>query len=107
MLRPLSVAGANTRAFLQKFVDDGQANGAIACVWRNGRIDLEVLAGWMDSDLKVPMRRDAIFNIASLSKPITGVSAMMMIEQGKTTADNIVAALNRDPTASAALAITR
>lgn len=74
---------SRTRAFLQKFIDEGQANGAIACVWRRGRIEFEAVDGWMDSDHSIQMRRDAIFNIASLSKPITGVSAMILIEQGR------------------------
>jgi CubicO group peptidase (beta-lactamase class C family) len=76
-------AFSKTRAFLKKFVDDGQANGAIACVFRRDEIEFETSEGWLDSEHKSSMRRNAIFNIASLSKPITGVAAMILIEQGQ------------------------
>ena len=76
-------AFSKTRAFLKKFVEEGQANGAIAYVHRHGKFELETTSGWMDAEHKSRMRPDAIFSIASLSKPITGVAAMILIEQGK------------------------
>jgi CubicO group peptidase (beta-lactamase class C family) len=78
-----AAAFPKTRAFLKKFVDDGQANGTIAYVHRRGRVELEATEGWLDAEHKIPMRPDAIFSIASMSKPITGVAAMILIEQGK------------------------
>jgi CubicO group peptidase (beta-lactamase class C family) len=78
-----AAAFPKTQAFLKKFIDEGQANGAIACVWRHGKFELDAAEGWMDPEHKTAMRRDAIFAIASLSKPITGVAAMILIEQGK------------------------
>ena len=41
----------------------------------------------MDLDSKKPMRKDTIFRMASLTKPVTGVAIMMMIEEGKVAAD--------------------
>ena len=37
----------------------------------------------MDLEAKTPMRKDAIFRMASMSKPITGVAILMLMEEGK------------------------
>jgi len=72
-----------TRTFLQKFISDGQVNGAIGCVYRKGNLELNAIEGWLDAQGKTRMREDAIFYWASLSKPVTGVAAMILVEQGK------------------------
>jgi len=72
-----------TRAFLKRFIDEGQVNGSIACVFRHGKLDLYAVEGWLDADHKNRMREDAIFYLASLSKPVTGVAALILMEQGK------------------------
>jgi CubicO group peptidase (beta-lactamase class C family) len=51
-------------------------------VWRGG--DLHVgCAGWRDKEASLPIERDTIFRIASMTKPITSVAALMLLEEGR------------------------
>src|SRR5262245_3873857 len=59
---------------IQRYVDEGQITGAITMVSRRGKIAHFEAQGQMDLEKKAPMRKDAIFRIASMSKPITGVA---------------------------------
>jgi CubicO group peptidase (beta-lactamase class C family) len=67
---------------LQAYVDDGTLVGAVALVARGD--DVEVVAtGFVDAEATAPMRRDSIFRIASLTKPIIAAAAMMLVEDGR------------------------
>jgi CubicO group peptidase (beta-lactamase class C family) len=68
---------------IQRHIDAGDISGAVTLVARKGRIAHLEAHGLMDSDSKKPMTRDAIFRIASMSKPITGVAIMMLMEEGE------------------------
>src|SRR5215510_1270723 len=68
---------------LQRRIDAGDISGAVTLVARKGRIAHFETHGMMDIETKKPMARDAIFRLASMSKPITGVAIMMLIEDGK------------------------
>src|SRR5882724_6364226 len=61
----------------------GQIPGAILLVARQGRIALFESVGTLDPAAKAPMTKDAIFRIYSMSKPITSVAVMMLLEEGK------------------------
>src|SRR3989442_8307339 len=61
----------------------GQIPGAILLVARQGRIALFESVGVLDPATKAPMTKDAIFRIYSMSKPITSVAAMILVEEGK------------------------
>ena len=50
---------------------------------RNGKIAYFEAFGFQNRETKEPMKTDAIFRIASMSKPITSVAAMMLVEEGK------------------------
>ena len=52
-------------------------------VSRRGKVAHFEAQGLMDLEAKTPMRKDAIFRIASMSKPITGVAILMLMEEGK------------------------
>jgi CubicO group peptidase (beta-lactamase class C family) len=67
---------------IQKYVDEGQIAGAAAAVWRNGARQA-ICAGWRDIELRLPVERDTIFRIASMTKPITSVAALMLVEEGR------------------------
>lgn len=69
--------------FLQKYVDDKQLAGAVALVLRDGRVVYEKAVGWSDVESKRPMRADAMFRIASQTKALTSVAAMILVEEGK------------------------
>ncbi len=68
---------------VQRHIDAGEISGAVTLVARNGRIVHFEAHGLMDLESKKPMAKDAIFRIASMTKPITGVAVMMMVEEGK------------------------
>lgn len=68
---------------VQRYIDQGQITGAITMVSRRGRVAHFEAIGQMDLEGKTPMRKDAMFRIASMSKPITGVAILMLMEEGK------------------------
>ncbi len=71
---------------LQKIVDAGEIAGAATLVWHAGSRYGEAQAacvGWQDVEAKLPVERDTIFRIASMTKPITSVAALMLVEEGR------------------------
>jgi CubicO group peptidase (beta-lactamase class C family) len=68
---------------IQRNIDAGTFSGAVTLVARQGRIAHLEAQGLMDIDSRKPMQKDAIFRIMSMTKPVVGVSIMMMIEEGK------------------------
>jgi CubicO group peptidase (beta-lactamase class C family) len=61
----------------------GNVAGAVTLVARRGKIAHFEGQGVMDVDTKKPMAKDNLFRLASMSKPITGVAIMMLVEEGK------------------------
>jgi CubicO group peptidase (beta-lactamase class C family) len=68
---------------MQGYIERGQITGGITMVSRRGKVAHFEALGQMDLEAKTPMRKDAIFRIASMSKPITGVAILMLMEEGK------------------------
>ncbi|HEY2070619.1 MAG TPA: serine hydrolase domain-containing protein [Rhizomicrobium sp.] len=67
---------------LQSVVDAGDLSGAVTLVWRKGQ-DVQFNAiGKRDIAGNKPMTRDTLFRIASMTKPITSVAALMLVEDG-------------------------
>ncbi len=75
-----------------RYVDSGQLPGLITQVWRRGELVHTGLSGHMDLERGLAMREDAIFRIYSMTKPITAVAMMMLVEEGKLGLDDAVAA---------------
>jgi CubicO group peptidase (beta-lactamase class C family) len=67
---------------LQNAVDNGQLAGAVTAVWRDGSIQT-ASAGWRDIESHLPIERDTIFRVASMTKPITSVAALMLVDEGR------------------------
>jgi CubicO group peptidase (beta-lactamase class C family) len=70
------------RKVLQGAIDDGQLAGAAAAVWRDGDVET-ACAGWRDMETQAPIERDTIFRIASMTKPITSLAALVLADEGK------------------------
>jgi len=68
---------------VQRYVDAKEITGAVTIVARRGKVAHFEAQGLMDVEAKVPMRKDAIFRMASMSKPVTGVAILMLVEEGK------------------------
>jgi CubicO group peptidase (beta-lactamase class C family) len=64
-------------------VERGSFNGCVALIARNGQIIHHEAYGHQDNARRVPMTREAIFLLASMTKPITSVAAMMLVEEGR------------------------
>ncbi len=68
---------------MQKHVEDGLLAGAVALVARDGKVAYLKSVGMQDKEKGIEMKPDAIFRIASMSKPITSVAVMMLYEEGR------------------------
>ena len=71
------------REAVQRHLDAKALSGAVTLVARNGRIAHLEAHGLIDVEAKRPMPKDGIFRLASMSKPITAVAVMMLLEEGK------------------------
>jgi len=74
-------------ATVQKFIDDKKLAGAVTIVARRGQVAQFEAYGLMDIEAKKPMRKDTIFRIYSMTKPVASVAAMMLHEEGKLELD--------------------
>ena len=81
---------ARIHAMAKKHIDAGEISGAVMLVARRGQIAYLDVQGVMDVDSKKPMARDSVFRLASMTKPVIGVSIMMMLEEGKLRLDDPV-----------------
>lgn len=68
---------------MKAYVDEGYIPGVVTLVQRKGAVAQFEAIGWQDVEAGKPMRTDSIFQIMSMSKPITGVAIMMLVEEGK------------------------
>jgi CubicO group peptidase (beta-lactamase class C family) len=79
------------RVMKERYVDSGMLPGILTMVHRRGRIAHIGMSGHMDLERGKEMREDAIFRIYSMTKPITSVALMMLVEEGKLGLDDAVA----------------
>jgi len=70
-------------AVVQREIDTGKLAGAVAIVKRDGQDAVLKAYGMADIEGAKPMRTDAIFRIASMSKAVTTVAALMLYEEGR------------------------
>ncbi|MBC9719317.1 beta-lactamase family protein [Streptomyces sp. TRM66268-LWL] len=75
---------------LQRYVDDGTVPGAVALIARGDRVEVQAV-GTASAGGATPMTRDAIFRIASITKPIVAAAVLMLIEDGRIGLDDQVA----------------
>jgi CubicO group peptidase (beta-lactamase class C family) len=68
---------------MKQFVDAGRAAGFVTLVGHQGRIASLEAIGYQDRENRIPMRTDTIFQIMSLSKPITCAGAMVLVDEGR------------------------
>ncbi len=76
---------------MRRFVDEKEIAGAVAVVGdANGILALEAV-GRRDVEADLPMKPDTVFRIASMTKPITAIAVMILVEEGKLELDDPVA----------------
>jgi CubicO group peptidase (beta-lactamase class C family) len=68
---------------IEPIVRAGRLAGVATLVWREGRVASQVCAGWRDIDARLPIERDTLFRIASMTKPITSTAALILMDEGR------------------------
>ncbi|EUA24109.1 beta-lactamase family protein [Mycobacterium xenopi 4042] len=68
---------------IREACDAGLLAGAVTVVWRHGKILQVNEIGYRDVDAGLPMQRDTIFRVASMTKPVTVAAAMSLVDEGK------------------------
>src|ERR1044072_5556746 len=70
---------------IEEGVKNNELPGAVVLIARNGKLAMFDSFAFRDKDAKAPMTNDTIFRIASMTKPIVSVAAIMLMEEGKLT----------------------
>src|SRR5437588_4371965 len=86
-----TAALARIDAYIKNEVANEKIPGALMMIERHGKLGYYANFGVRDPGTKVPMSHDTIFRIYSMSKPITSVAAMMLVEEGRLMLDEPVA----------------
>ena len=74
---------ARLKAVMQDYVDRGRIAGLVTVVVRGGKLAVFDTYGRMDVEHNTPMRKDVIVRLASMSKAVTSVAAMILVEEGR------------------------
>ncbi|WP_096286709.1 serine hydrolase domain-containing protein [Mycobacterium ahvazicum] len=70
---------------IREACDAGLLAGAVTVVWQHGEVLQVNEIGYRDVDAGLPMQRDTLFRIASMTKPVTVAAIMSMVDEGKLT----------------------
>jgi CubicO group peptidase (beta-lactamase class C family) len=68
---------------VKRYVDSGEFSGAVTAVARHGKVVHLEAHGLMNVESKTAMRTDTLFRLASMTKPVTAVAILMLMEEGK------------------------
>ncbi len=95
-IKPESVGLSSERLaridrFIQrKYLDTGRMPGALTMIFRRGEVAHCSAIGMADIEHKTPLREDTLFRIYSMTKPLTTVAFMMLVEEGRVALDEPV-----------------
>jgi CubicO group peptidase (beta-lactamase class C family) len=92
--KPAAVVAAGFQPvdnLLNQYVEERKVSGGVGLVYAGGEMKYHKAFGFSNTERKQPMQLDAIFRIASMTKPITSVAAMLLYEEGKFKLDDPVA----------------
>jgi CubicO group peptidase (beta-lactamase class C family) len=78
------------RTRMQEFVDRGTAAGFVTLVTHQGRVAAIEAVGWQDRETRTPMRTSTIFQIMSMTKPITCAAVMTLVDEGRVSINDAV-----------------
>jgi CubicO group peptidase (beta-lactamase class C family) len=83
--------GGRLAAAMQPFVKSGEVAGLVAVIGNQDGIQSQAALGMQNVEAKTPMTPDALFRIASMTKPITAIGIMILQDEGKLSVDDDVA----------------
>jgi CubicO group peptidase (beta-lactamase class C family) len=72
---------------MQGYVERGEVAGVVSMVWRRGEIGYFEALGLRDEAMQMPMERDTLFRVASMTKPVTSAAILMLIEEDRLAFD--------------------
>src|SRR5947199_3057071 len=75
----------------RRYIDAGRCPGAQLLVYRRGKVVHSAVQGFADVERNTPVKDDTIYRIYSMTKPITSVAFMMLVEEGRVALDEPVA----------------
>ena len=75
---------------MKEIIESGQLAGAATLVWKNGAAQAACV-GWRDIEGDLAVERDTMFRIASMTKPITSVSALMLMDEDRIALNDPIA----------------
>lgn len=76
---------------ISQLVEAGELAGAATLIWRDGQVVHTGAVGRRNLATGLPVRRDTIFRIASMTKPVTTVAALMLHDEGRFDLDEPIA----------------
>ncbi len=77
-------------AKMESYITDGKLAGIVVLIAREGKVAHAGVYGKADIEAKQPMRRDSLFRVYSMTKPITGVALMTLYDEGRFKLDDPV-----------------
>src|SRR5437763_5003020 len=83
-------SGQQIEKVLRDAVDQHKLPGVVAIVWRGDKMIYQGAVGKQDSARNIPLTMDSIFHIASMTKPVTSVAVMQLVESGRVKLDEPV-----------------
>ncbi|HZZ09879.1 MAG TPA: serine hydrolase domain-containing protein [Paraburkholderia sp.] len=89
-MQPAGLSTARLTALtnaMQGYVERGDVSGVVSLVWRRGEIGHFEALGLRDDASQLPMERDTLFRIASMTKPVTSAAVLMLIEEDRLALD--------------------
>ncbi|MBJ7404993.1 MAG: beta-lactamase family protein, partial [Bradyrhizobium sp.] len=75
----------------KRYIDAGRFPGTQLLVYRRGKVAHSSVQGFADVERKLPVKDDTIYRIYSMTKPLTSVAFMMLVEEGLVAIDEPVA----------------
>jgi CubicO group peptidase (beta-lactamase class C family) len=75
----------------ERYIDAGKLPCAQVQVWRRGKLAYDTTLGLADRERGTPLKADSLFRIYSMTKPVTSVAFMMLVEEGLVALDEPVA----------------
>jgi CubicO group peptidase (beta-lactamase class C family) len=73
-----------------RYIDAGRFPGTQFTVYRRGKVVHSAVQGFADVERKVPIKDDTIFRIYSMTKPLTSIAFLMLVEEGRVALDEPV-----------------
>ena len=90
LLLPAFAGAQDIRTRFDKFVADGELSGAVLLVGSKDGVKLHEAVGQANLADKTPMEKTTLFRIASMTKPITAIAVMMLVDEGKLSVEDAV-----------------